>query len=103
VLGLASERESFGQVIVEAMACGVPPVVTAAEGPARIVADGETGWVVPVDEPGALADALAAAASDPAERARRGADAARVAHERYAWPVVAAALGDVLYSVAPSS
>jgi glycosyltransferase involved in cell wall biosynthesis len=100
VLALASAHESFGQVIVEAMACGVPPVVAAAEGPARIVEDGETGWVVPVDDPAALVDALAAAASDPAERARRGANAERAARERYAWPVVAERLGEVLRAVA---
>jgi glycosyltransferase involved in cell wall biosynthesis len=99
VLALASERESFGQVIVEAMACGVAPVVTAAEGPATIVEDGETGWVVPVDDPAALADALAAAASDPSERARRAARATEIARERYAWPAVAARLDEVLRGV----
>jgi glycosyltransferase involved in cell wall biosynthesis len=102
VLALASAHESFGQVIVEAMACGVPPVVAAAEGPARIVDDGETGWVVPVDDAAALAAALAAAASDPAERSRRGANAERAARERYAWPVVAARLGELLRAVGPA-
>lgn len=95
-LVLASAHESFGQVIVEGMACGVPPVVVAAEGPARIVDDGETGWVVPVDDPGALAAALAAAASDPDARARRGRQAERVARERYSWPVIARRLERVL-------
>ena len=50
VLVLPSARESFGQVIVEAMACGVPSVAAASPGPARIIDDGETGWLFDVDD-----------------------------------------------------
>ncbi len=49
----ASERESFGLVLVEAMASGLPLVACAAAGPSEIVVDGQTGKLVSVDdEPG---------------------------------------------------
>ena len=61
-----------------AMACGVPVVTTASQGPSRIVDDGETGWLVPVDDEDALTAALVEAVGDEAERRRRGG----LAHER---------------------
>jgi phosphatidylinositol alpha-mannosyltransferase len=77
------------------MACGVPPVATASPGPAQIIAGGETGWLVPVDDRAALADALVDAVGRPAERARRGRAAERAAH-RYAWPAIARRFAGVL-------
>jgi glycosyltransferase involved in cell wall biosynthesis len=100
VLALASRRESFGQVLVEAMACGLPPAATASQGPARILRDGETGWLVPVEDAEALAAALAHALADPAERARRGAAAAQDAAERFSWPAIAARAAAVLCEAA---
>jgi glycosyltransferase involved in cell wall biosynthesis len=89
VVVLPSVREQFGQVLVEGMACGRPAIAVAAHGPLEIVDDGETGWLVPPDDPSALAAALVEAVADPAERARRGARAAEVAAARYAWPALA--------------
>jgi glycosyltransferase involved in cell wall biosynthesis len=100
LLALASAHEGFGQVVVEAMACGTPPVVARSEGPAELVEDGATGWVVAVDDAAALAAALADAVARPDERARRGRRAAQVARERYAWPVIAAGLRRVLAAAA---
>lgn len=42
----ASERESFGLAIVEAMACGIPVVASAAAGPRETIVDGQTGALV---------------------------------------------------------
>ncbi|MEA2449815.1 MAG: glycogen synthase, partial [Thermoleophilaceae bacterium] len=55
---LPSVHEQFGQVLVEGMACGLPALAVDAHGPATIVDDGETGWLVPPDDEDALADAL---------------------------------------------
>ena len=77
VLVLPSVREQFGQVIVEAMACGVPPIAVDAFGPADIVDHGQTGWLVEPDDVVSLANALVEAVNRPGERRRRGANAAR--------------------------
>jgi glycosyltransferase involved in cell wall biosynthesis len=96
VFALASVREQFGLVLVEAMACEVPPVAVDRLGPGEIVADGETGWLVEPDDVDGLAAALLEAIDDPAERARRGARGHAVAVERYGWPALAQRLADVL-------
>ena len=102
---LASVHEQFGQVIVEGMACGLPAIAVAAHGPATIVEDGETGWLVPPDDEAALADALVEAVGDAEERRRRGEAAYEAARARYAWPKlaegVAQAYEDVLRGRAP--
>jgi glycosyltransferase involved in cell wall biosynthesis len=89
VLVLPSVREQFGQVIVEGMACGVPPIAVDAFGPAEIVDHGDTGWLVEPDDSGSLANALVEAVNRPRERRRRGERAAVVAQERYSWPALA--------------
>jgi glycosyltransferase involved in cell wall biosynthesis len=88
-LVLPSVRESFGQVLVEAMACGLAVVAVDRHGPASIVEEGETGWLVPPDDEAALADALVAVVNDRPERLRRGKEAYRASRGRYAWPALA--------------
>ncbi|MEJ7894458.1 MAG: glycosyltransferase family 4 protein [Solirubrobacteraceae bacterium] len=95
-LALASVREQFGLVLVEAMACALPCIAVDAFGPAEIIEDGRTGWLVAPDDRAALADALVDARDDHAERARRGTAARRVAVERYGWPAIARRVADVL-------
>jgi glycosyltransferase involved in cell wall biosynthesis len=86
---LPSVREQFGAVLVEGMACGLPAIAVDAHGPAEIVEDGRTGWLVAPDDRDALARALQQAAADPDERRRRGEAARARALERYAWPALA--------------
>jgi UDP-glucose:tetrahydrobiopterin glucosyltransferase len=50
--------EAFGLVAVEALACGVPVITYRRGGPAEIVSDGETGWIVEPDNVAALAEAV---------------------------------------------
>lgn len=99
-LVLASAREQFGLVLVEAMACGKPCVAVDAFGPREIVDAGRTGWLVPPDDRQALADALVHVGDDQPERLRRGRAARAVAHERYGWPAVAREVGEVLEDAA---
>jgi glycosyltransferase involved in cell wall biosynthesis len=62
---LASRVEGFGNVLVEALGGGVPVVATdCIGGPRDILADGRYGRLVPVDDPAALAEALAAALTE---------------------------------------
>jgi glycosyltransferase involved in cell wall biosynthesis len=89
LLVLPSARESFGQVIVEAMACGVAPVSSDSHGPAHIIDDGETGWLFDIDDRAALVGALTEAVDDADERRRRAANAERAALDRFTWPAIA--------------
>lgn len=81
VLALSSHGESFGNVLCEAMACGVPCVTTDSGGPAEVV--GNTGRVVAVGDMAGLAQQLVQVLRLPAmERAALGQQArARVQSE----------------------
>jgi glycosyltransferase involved in cell wall biosynthesis len=73
VVALTSRNEGSPVALIEAMACARPVVSTHVGGVPDVVRDGETGWLVPVDDAAALARALADVVARPAE-------AARVAH-----------------------
>jgi glycosyltransferase involved in cell wall biosynthesis len=87
-LVLPSVAEAFGLVLVEAMACGLPVIACRTPGPAAIVADGGTGWLIRPDDEDALVDALVSAASDQEERRARGRRAQKESR-RYGWAEIA--------------
>jgi glycosyltransferase involved in cell wall biosynthesis len=76
-LVLASDYEGCPLAVIEAMAAGVPVVATGVGGVGELVADGESGLVVPPGAAPALATAIETVLSDPA-RARQMGDAGRV-------------------------
>ncbi|MEU8653403.1 glycosyltransferase family 1 protein [Streptomyces sp. NPDC048737] len=83
--------ETFCQTVQEAMASGVPVVAPATGGPLDLVDHGRTGLLVPPRDAGAVRDAVAALAADPARRRAYGA-AGRATVEGRTW----AAVGDQL-------
>ena len=87
-LVLPSVAEAFGLVLVEAMACGLPVIACRAHGPAGIVADGRTGWLIRPDDEEALVDALVTAARGEEERRARG-RRAQTESRRYGWAEIA--------------
>jgi glycosyltransferase involved in cell wall biosynthesis len=97
---LASVREQFGLVLVEGMACGLPAIAVDRFGPAEIVEDGRTGWLVEPDDETALARALCQAIDGPQECARRGNEARRTALAQWSWPALAREFAGVLDEVA---
>jgi glycosyltransferase involved in cell wall biosynthesis len=99
---LTSEREQFGQVIVEGMACGLPAVATRSLGPAAIIDDGQTGWLVEPENEMALSDAIVDAVQHKHERERRGQLARIVARDRYSWAGAAEQLAALLEEVVAS-
>ncbi len=80
--------ESFGIVLVEAMAAGTPVVASDLDAFRRVLCDGEAGRLVPVGDCDALASALIEVLGDDRLRSRY-VTAAAAAVRRYDWPVVA--------------
>jgi sugar transferase (PEP-CTERM/EpsH1 system associated) len=72
---LPSLAEGISNTILEAMATGLPVVATDIGGNPELVVDGQTGWLVPRDNPRALAEALAAYVDEPARMRAHGAAA----------------------------
>jgi glycosyltransferase involved in cell wall biosynthesis len=96
VFCLPSLFEPFGIVILEAMFFGLPCVGTAAWAIPEMIVDGETGYTVPRDDVGALADRLSELLADPPRAHRMGLAGRRRAEERFSWEAVAARMGDRL-------
>ncbi len=86
--------ESFGMVLIEAMAAGTCVVASKIAGYSDVVKDGVDGILVPPADPQALAEELQLLAHEPERRAAIG-EAGRRSAERYAWPVVAGEVRDV--------
>jgi glycosyltransferase involved in cell wall biosynthesis len=83
--------EGFSLPAIEAMACGVAVVATTGGALPEVVgADGETGLLVPPNDPSALAQAIARLLDDPVLRARLGAAGRERVINRFTWEVTAA-------------
>ncbi len=83
VLVMASRWEGLGLVFLEAMAASRPCLATRVSAIPEVVVDGETGLLVPPDDPSALAEGLVRLAGDPALRARLGAAGSARITERF--------------------
>jgi starch synthase len=82
--------EPLGIVNLEAMACGTAVVGTRVGGIPEVVADGETGLLVPPDDPAALAAALNTLILDPARATVMGAAGRKRAAAEFGWDAIAA-------------
>jgi len=84
-LVLPSRNDSYGMVVAEALASGVPALVSEMVGAKDLITEGETGWIVPVDDVRALSERMLWCAGHPgAVRALRA--ACRRAAEAATWP-----------------
>ena len=81
---LPSRWEGLSLALVEAMGAARPVVATRVGGNPEVVADGETGLLVPPDDPAALADALGGLLADADRRRALGQHAADDARRRFA-------------------
>jgi glycosyltransferase involved in cell wall biosynthesis len=83
------DRDGIPNVMVEAMAAGLPVVSTAVSGIPELVRDGENGLLVPPEDPGALASALLRLAADVPLRDRLAAAGRETVTERFDGDVLA--------------
>ncbi len=95
----ASVREQFGQVLVEAMACGVPPIAVDRGGPATIVDDGRTGWLVEPDDRRASSRRWSTRSTTRPSAGTAAAAAREEAVRRYTWAAIGAALAGELAEI----
>ena len=82
--------ELLGLVALESMACGTPPIVTAVASLPELVEDGVTGFVVPPNDPRAIAEAIDVLVRDPARRAEMGRRGRASVDARFTWAATAA-------------
>lgn len=81
---LPSRHDSFGMVVLEAMACGLPAIVSEMVGAREAIEHGKSGWVVPLADAHALAERMAWCVENRAVLAEMR-PAVRAAAERYDW------------------
>jgi alpha-maltose-1-phosphate synthase len=95
-----SEYEPLGIVNLEAMACGSAVVASAVGGIPEVVADGETGLLVPVADETALASAINALVRDPGRAAEFGARGRQRAVAEFSWDRIAAQTAELYAELA---
>ncbi|MDP8237917.1 MAG: N-acetyl-alpha-D-glucosaminyl L-malate synthase BshA [Candidatus Hatepunaea meridiana] len=83
VLLLPSEKESFGMVALEAMACGIPSIVTNSGGLPEVVDDGVTGYLSPVGDVEGMTNRVIELLSDEEKRQEMGRNGRLRAQERF--------------------
>jgi starch synthase len=95
VFAIPSIYEPLGIVNLEAMACGTAVVGSRTGGIPEVVADGETGLLVPVGEPEPLAEALNTLLRDPDRAAAMGQAGRKRAVSEFGWTAIAAQTADL--------
>lgn len=86
LLALTSYQENFGLCVIEALACGVPVVISSEVNLAGEVAAANAGWIADVSA-GAIEKSLSAAMISESERLKRGKNGRQLA-SHFAWPGV---------------
>jgi L-malate glycosyltransferase len=85
---LLSRSEGFCNALLEAMASGVPSVVTRVGGNPEAITDGENGFLVPVENDAAAAERLLMLLRDPERRAQIGESGRRSVETRFSADVM---------------
>ena len=98
---LSSNQEGLGISVLEAMACGTPVVATRCGGPESVLVDGETGFMVPLNDDTAMAERILQLLSDPPLMATLRKNCVRLARETFSRAVVEKILLGAFHDVYP--
>ncbi|MCS3827491.1 glycosyltransferase involved in cell wall biosynthesis [Salinibacter ruber] len=98
VLVLPSRHDSFGRVVVEALATGLPAIVTEHVGAKEVIEDGKTGWVVSANDVDALAAQMHWCIEHP-DAVRRMKVACVEAAQDYSWAAYRSRVTEVIKEV----
>lgn len=98
VVVMPSHYESFGMVALEAMACGTPVIASQVGGLAYLVQDKVTGYVIPTDDPQALADGLKKLLCDCQLKNELSENAVTYARG-YDWSIIGARVNDLYLQI----
>jgi glycosyltransferase involved in cell wall biosynthesis len=101
-LVLPSRNDSYGMVVAEALACGLPVLVSDMVGAKELVAPGRNGWIVPAGDAAALAERMAWCARN-CETVRAMREACRRSAEAATWPAYHRRLAALLAAIVPAS
>jgi glycosyltransferase involved in cell wall biosynthesis len=96
---LSSNEEGLGLVLLEAMASAVPIVATRCGGPEVVVLDGETGFLVPINDPHLLAEKMFVLLQDAEFSRRMGQKGRRRVVKKYSEEAAGQAFLDVYDSL----
>ncbi len=99
VLPSTGKTESFGMVMIEAMACGVPVIGTNVGGIPLVIEDKKTGLIVPPSDVRAMSEAIRSVLDDPAKAAKLSNRAYQKVQRLYAWPTLVEQYMDVVRRV----
>jgi glycosyltransferase involved in cell wall biosynthesis len=84
----ATTWEGMPNTVLEAMACGLPIVGTQASGLQELVREGVNGYLVPIKDPAAMAEALVELMGNCYERRRMGWESRKLAEREFAWEYI---------------
>jgi glycosyltransferase involved in cell wall biosynthesis len=99
---LPSHREGLPMSLLEAAACGKAMVATDAPGCREIVIDEQTGLLVPIENPPALAEAILRLATSPKQRARYGQAARELVVTKLSAKIIGKAIVELYDQLVPS-
>jgi len=100
LLVVAASQEAFGRTVIEAMATGVPVVATRCGGPEEILVHGETGFLVPVNDAAAMADAICSVIANRDLATRVGAAGRAAVQKKFSVQAYGQAVLSILREVA---
>ncbi len=96
---LLSEKESFGLVLLEAMACGVPVIGTNIGGIPEVIVDGETGYMVELGDPESVAQKALALLQDEEKLMTFRENSVRHVKENFLSDKIVSIYEDIYYSL----